>query len=383
MREQPRTIATECVFEQQLGFAPGVIAGQTRGAVCEQNGNGTRRGQRQGFGHDARMVTEPTSATRDASARATPERSVGVLIEATFALWHRSWRQTFGFGLLYGVASLLPGVALQGVFTEIAMASVTLIGGQLLPTLPIALPQVDPATLLGSVLAQLDRPLPWLLLALGALGIVASTTALIVRQAAIARGADTGATAALRRGLARTPATTGAWLVYTLIVLVTALPFFALMTGAVIAALNGDVVLLMIALVVVLVGGLLASVPLAWAGVAFGFAPFASALDGDGPIVAQLRSRRLVRGHWLRCATVVSMPLLIYLGAGGTLSSLLLLACGGVVLLREGWIGLMDPGWLLWSQLLAIPLQAALLPLASAGGVVMYDELRQDTLRDA
>ncbi|MBB5209012.1 hypothetical protein [Chiayiivirga flava] len=319
------------------------------------------------------MVAEPTSAPSAADVR-----PVGALIEATFALWHRSWKRTFAFGVVYGLAALLPGVALQGVFSQVALASIALLGGQLLPALPLPLPlplpSADPLAVLGSALLRLNTPSTWLLLASSVLGIVASTTALIAGQGAIARGEPFRA--ALRRGFARTPATLGAWLVYTVLVLVAALPFFALLVGAFVAALGGDVVLLMIALVVVLVGGLLASVPLAWASIAFALSPFASALDGSGPIAAQLRSRALVRGHWWRCATVVSLPLLVYLGAGGTASSLLLMACGGVVVLRDGWMGLLDPGWLLWSQLLAVPLQAALLPLAFAGGVVMYEDLR-------
>ena len=322
------------------------------------------------------MVSEPYEFP---PADVAGDLPAGRLIEASFTLWQRSWKQTFWFALAYGIASLLPAFALQGVFADTLMRAVALIGGEYLPALPLPLPAMferDPLALFDPLLARLQEPGPWLLTGLSLLGIVASTTALLVRQAGIARGIDPGSRAALRNGLLRTPATAGAWLLYTAIVLATALPFFALMFGAIMFGAGAGPAGLLLAMLVVLVGGLLASVPLAWASIAFGFAPFATALERGDPLSAQWRSMRLVRGHWWRCAMVVSMPLLIYIGAGGTLSSLLLLACGGVVVALHGWPGLLDPGWLLWSQVLALPLQSALLPLAFAGGVVMFDDLR-------
>lgn len=322
------------------------------------------------------MVSEPSELPRVDVAGELP---AGRLIEASFALWQHSWRQTFWCALVYGIASLLPAFALQGVFADTMMRVIAIVGRESLPTLPLPMPAMferDPLALFDPLLARLQEPMPWLLTGLSLLGIVASTTVLLVRQAGIARGMDAGARAALHNGLRRTPATAGAWLLYSAIVLATALPFFALMFGAIVFGASAGPAGLLLAMLVVLVGGLLSSVPLAWASIAFGFAPFVTALEHGGPFAAQWRSMRLVRGHWWRCAVVVSMPLLIYIGAGGTLSSLLLLACGGVVFALHGWSGLLDPGWLLWSQLLALPLQSVLLPLAFAGGVVMFDDLR-------
>lgn len=317
------------------------------------------------------MVSEPIASSTGASA--------GRLIEASFALWLRSWRPTFWFGVLYGFAALLPGLALSGLGSDLLLRMLALSVQTLAPDLrlPIPLPPADPLAMFDALQAHLLQPRLWWLIAASVLGIVATTTPLLVRQAAIARGADPGLAAAARRGLARTPATLVAWLLYTLIVVALALPFVALVLGAFWLSLGAGPALLLLAVAMVLVGGLLASVPLAWAGVAFGFAPFVAALeDRAGPLHAQLRSMRLLRGHWWRSAAVVSMPLLIYLGAGGTVSSLLLMFCGMLAYAVGGWAGLFDPAWLLWSQLLAIPLQAVLLPLAFAGGVVMFDDLR-------
>lgn len=329
------------------------------------------------------MVSEPSNIPL---APVVGEPPAGQLIEASFTLWQRSWKQTFLFALGYGLASLLPAFALQGVVGDMLLGAVALIGGEYLPALPFPVPAMferDPLALFDPLLARLQEPAPWLLTGLSLLLIVASTTALLVRQAGIAQGIDPGARAALRSGLRRTPATAGAWLLYTVIVLATALPFFALMIGAMVFGMQTGPAGMLLAMVVVLVGGLLSSVPLAWASIAFGFAPFVTALEPTGPFAAQWRSKRLVHGHWWRCAVVVSMPLLIYIGAGGTVSSLLLVLCGSVVVALHGWTGLLDPGWQLWSQVLALPLQAALLPLAFAGGVVMFDALRLPAAADA
>ena len=374
MREQPGTLAAERMQEQQLRFAPRLVAGETRLPPSQKIDDGTQfcRGWR--FGHDGRMVAEPSelphAPVRDAAAA---ER----LIEASFRLWHRSWKQSFLFAMAYGIASLLPAFALQGVLSDTLLRAVAVFATDLLPALPLpAVLDRDPVALFEPLLARLRDPLPWLLSIASLLLMVASTTAMLVRQAGIARDHDAGAAAALSRGLRRTPATALAWLLYTAIALITALPFFALLLGCLLFGMDAGITGLLVMMIVVLLGGLLSSVPLAWASVAFGFSPVVTALEPVGPVAAQMRSMRLVRGHWWRCAVVVSMPLLIYIGAGGTVSSLLMLACGAIAVTLNGWAGLFDPAWLLWSQVLALPLQAVLLPLASAGFVTMFDALR-------
>ena len=305
----------------------------------------------------------------------------GRLIEASFTLWQRSWRQTALFGLIYALASLLPALAFHGVLTDVMMRMAMLLARDLLPTLPMQLPLPaalgsNPAALFDLLLTRLQQPLTWLLIGVSVLAMVASTTALLRRQHGIAQGADPGLGTALLDGLRRTPATLAAWLIYLIIVLLAAAPFIALTAGAFVFGMNAGIAGLLIAMLVILVGGLLSSVPLAWASVALGFSPLATALEGAGPLSAQQRSMRLVRGHWWRSAIVVSMPLLISMGASGAVSSLVLFTLGSAVFALHGWMGLFDPGWLLWSQLLVLPAQAVLLPLAFAGSVVMFDELR-------
>lgn len=310
---------------------------------------------------------------------ATPDVTpAGPLIEASFALWLRSWKATLGAGLAYGIASLLPALALKDAMRSMLLGTVAILASDLMPvSLPFPLPSTDPGTVLDDVLAHLAAPQPWLLLALALLAMVAAATLLMVRQQRVLLGADAGGTQALRLALRRTPATVGAWLIYTLALLGLALPFLAVTLGAMLLGLGASPALLLVALAIVLFGGLLASVPLAWASVALGFAPLVTALEAEGALRAQMRSLRLVRGHWWRSAVVVSTPLLIYVGASGMLSSLLLMLCGGIVVLRDGWIGLLTPDWLLWAQALALLPQAALLPLASSGAVVMFEDLRR------
>ena len=320
------------------------------------------------------MVSEPTVPAPHTPPRLAP----GPLIEASFRLWQRSWAQTFWFGVLYGIASLLPGVLLAGLTREVMMHSVAIIV-DMAPAKPAwaaLLPSSDPMALVERVLGQLRDPMLWLVVGASAVLVVYATTALLVRQAGIERNADAGLRGSVLVGLRRTPATLLAWLLYTAIVLATAIPFFFLTFGALWFSLGATPSVVLMLLVVILFGGLLSSVPLAWASIAFGFSPFVTALEDHGPLRAQGRSMRLVRGHWWRSAMVVSMPLLICIGIVSTVSSLLMLLCGTVAYLWGGWVALFDPGWLFWSQLLGVPLQAPALTLAFAGGVVMFDDLR-------
>ena len=320
------------------------------------------------------MVSEPTFP----APHIAPPLAPGPLIEASFRLWQRSWAKTFWFGVVYGIASLLPGLFLAGLTRDVMMHAVAILV-DMAPATPAwaaLLPSSNPMALVERVLGQLRDPVLWLVIGLSALLIVHATTALLIRQAGIARDADPGMRGSAHAGLQRTPATLLAWLLYTAIVLATAIPFFALTFGALWFSLGAGPSVVLLMLVVILIGGLVSSVPLAWASVAFGFSPFVAALEHHGPLRAQGRSVRLVRGHWWRSAVVVSMPLLIYLGVVSTVSSLLMLLCGTVAYLWGGWVALFDPAWLFWSQVLGVPLQAPALALAFAGGVVMFDDLR-------
>ena len=100
---------------------------------------------------------------------------------------------------------------------------------------------------------------------------------------------------------------------------------------------------------------------------------------GSGPIAAQQRSRHLVRGRWVHCALVVTIPMAIYLGIGSAVSSALVGICIGVATATGGGEALLEGRWLVWSQWLAVLPMALALPLAFAGGTqCLVDFLRED-----
>ncbi len=73
---------------------------------------------------------------------------------------------------------------------------------------------------------------------------------------------------------------------------------------------------------------------------------------------------------------MVSLPLLAYLGILGTAGAVPFTITGAFAAGMEGGSALLRPGWLVFGQLLSAPLMAALLPLATAGYSVCYEELR-------
>jgi hypothetical protein len=195
---------------------------------------------------------------------------------------------------------------------------------------------------------------------------------LIHRQARIAAGQPPRWSTAF----ARAPAAVGAWLVYTVLLLALALPWLALSVAAIVWTQQLTTIAGLVAtLLGYLLLSLLAAIPLTWAGVAFGFAPFASAIEPIGPLAAQRHSARRVRGHWVAAGVVISLPMLIYVGAAGTVSSLVLLGCGTFAYALGGWARVLEGSWLAWSNWIALLPNAALLPLAVAGGVVGWHDL--------
>jgi hypothetical protein len=185
---------------------------------------------------------------------------------------------------------------------------------------------------------------------------------------------------AWRARAARTPACLGAWLAYGAILLLLTLPLLALIVAIFFASVDVGPSGLLLLLVLLMLGAILLSTPLAWASVAYGLAPFCSAVAARGPIAAQTASRLLVRGHWTHTAIVISLPMLIYFGAASAISSFTLALAGAATYAVSGWLGLLDGRWLLWSQLAALVPTALVLPLAFAGGVVCLNDL---TLRQA
>jgi hypothetical protein len=312
------------------------------------------------------MVAKPVSPFRLPSAPLPVTRQ----IEASFMLWLASWRQGFAYSLVYGLAGLLPLLTLDDLVARLLRALVALAMEPYRHWLPLPAMSGD-AGWLPALLAWIARPQTWALLLAALLLAIAAISALIHRQGSIGRGAATS----LREDLAIVPRTTGAWLVYGLLLAALTLPLLALTAAFVLWVRVDTVAALLLWLAGYFAVALVSVVPLAWAAVAAGFSPFTAAVDGLGPVVSQGHSVRRVRGHWVPAAVVVSVPMLVYLGAGSTVSSLMLALAAAVAYGSGGWAGLLQGDWLIWAQWLGLLPMAAILPLALAGGIVAWNDL--------
>jgi hypothetical protein len=301
----------------------------------------------------------------------TQPTSPGAQIEASFGLWLASWRATLVPALVYGLAGVLPLLTLGDLATR---ATRWMIAATLEPYqrwLPASMRTPDEGWW-DPLLVWLASPRTWALVAVAILLSLAAISVLIHRQWRIGTaqaGADWS------EALTRAPAGIAAWLVYTVALLLLTLPWLALTVAIFMGGQVETMAGLAMLMLAYLFASMIATIPMAWAAVALGFAPFASVIDPIGPFAAQARSARRVRGHWIPAGVVISVPMLIYLGAAGTVSSLLLLACGAIAYALGGWVSVLEGSWLAWSNWLALVPNAALLPLAFAGGVVAWNDL--------
>lgn len=314
------------------------------------------------------MVAKPAPVFRLPSQ----PKSVGALTEASLMLWLASWRATLGLALLYGAAGLLPLLTLGDLASR---ATRWMIAATLEPYqrwMPRGLAPPD-ETWWEPLLVWAKSPLTWSLLAAAALISFGAISLLIHRMQRLAEGARDPA---WRTALRRVPAGIGAWFLYFAILLALTLPLIAITVAVFAFGQVESFTGLAMLLIAYLIASVLASVPMAWATVAVGFAPFASTIDGVGPFTAQGLSVRRIRGQWLPAGIVISLPMLIYIGAAGTVSSLILLGCASVAYLLGGWASVMGGGWLPWSQWLALIPQAILFPLAFSGGILAWNDLK-------
>ena len=136
---------------------------------------------------------------------------------------------------------------------------------------------------------------------------------------------------------------------------------------------HGEPLVLLLAL---LVGLLVAAAPLAWVSIAACFIYPPILLDGHSGLSAQHLSFRLVKGHWTMAAVLVSLATLAFWGLLGVVATFPLLLTGMIAFAMDGLQALLRPGWLVWGQVLCAPLMALLMPLATAGYWVAYEELR-------
>lgn len=304
----------------------------------------------------------------------TPQE-LGPLITISVQLWWASWRATSVYSVGVGLAGLLPALALGELVTALLRESIPILLRDAAPWLPAGAGG-DPLALLQTTWDWLRAPATVGLLGVSLLLVLAGLQLVIHRQARIGLGRDAAFLPATRAALARLPAGMGAWLVYGLLLLLSTLPLLLLAALLYAWMLQAEqLASLLLIVLLYLIGGLVASIPLAWLSVAAGFAPFASAIDGDGPLAAQRRSLRRVRGRWLHAAIAVTVPLLLYLGAASLISSLALSLCAAVAWSWGGWGALLQGEWLAWGHWLGLIPTAIALPLATAGGVAAWHDL--------
>jgi hypothetical protein len=299
---------------------------------------------------------------------------LGRLVETSFALWHASWRATFPYAVLYGLAGALPALALGELVTRILREALAAIARDAAPWLPLG-PAGDPLALLELLWEWLLAPRTWLLFATSALLMFAALALLLQRQAALASGVQDDFARGARAALARLPAGVAAWLIYLALIVLALLPVGALVWFCFRTVLEVDLGGLLALMLVLLAGGLLGSIPAAWFSVAAGFAPVIVALEPTGPWAAQWRSVRRVRGHWVHAALGVTVPLLLYLGLASVVSSLCLGLCLAVAWSLGGTSALFGGAWLGWAQWLGVLPMAAVLPLATSGLVTTWHDL--------
>lgn len=312
----------------------------------------------------------PRMVTKRRFELATAPQSMGRLVESCFTLWAASWRTCFGASLLYGIATWLPTLTLAPLEPVLRNAVLGLGFDQWLRWLPRA-PGLDPADLFDALCAWAIAPRTLILFGLALLGSLGALCLVIHRQARVAGGEHPARPQALKA----TSLGIGASLIYLLILGLLTLPLLGL-TGFVASMLGSVDLLGLLGWLAVFVGGsALLSVPLAWASVAYGLSPLAAVIDANGALTAQRHSARRVRGHWTHSAVVLTLPMLMYLGLSGALSSGALLLCGSLAYAFGGWGALFDLGWMNWATALAFLPMAAALPLATAGGVLLWHDL--------
>ena len=318
------------------------------------------------------MVTSPAHDWRLPDAPAT----LGTQIEASFALWLRSVRATLPFSLAYSLGGLLPLLAFGDAGVRLLRVAGNIVVYAFDPTQPE--PVEDPAALGQALWQTLTSPAMLALAALAALLALYGVTGLMLRQQRIAHGDDRGLADAAVTALRRLPRAFAAWLVYALIMLACTAALMALAAFVLVSAFNAGTgsALLMLALVFV-AGSVILAIPLAWTSVAFAYAPVLASIDGSGPVAAHVASARLVRGHWVRAATVMTVPMLVYLGVGSTISSTVYVVLGLIVLYTGGLAALLEGSWLGWAPWLTALPMALGLPLAFSGLIVSLHDLKQ------
>ena len=310
------------------------------------------------------MVSTPTRAGRLPDAPA----SLGAQIVAAFALWRHSALPALPFSLLYMLANLLPMLTFGEIGARLLKAAADFTMSAVDPA--TQRPTEDPMALLQAIADWATTPATLGLTAAALLLVLYGVTGLLLRQQRIARGEDRGLADAAMTALRRLPAAFAAWLVYGLAMLACTALIFGFAALLLAWSFGLDLGGLLLLLVLFALGSVPLSLPLVWASVAFGYAPMLATFEGRDPFAAHAASARLVRGHWVQAATLMTIPLLIYLGLGSALSSAVYTLLGMAVMAAGGLSALLEGDWLGWGQWLMAAPMALGLPLAFAGFVV-------------
>ena len=310
------------------------------------------------------MVSNPAFQYRPAHA----PRDFGTLVQSTFALWFSSLRFGFWPGMGYALltqlafvpwswktdAALDEGMAALASFEQTGTVS-----------------DAGMAAWTTDALYPKFYPDAWMVV----FAIVANLLALVFmmvlmrRQGLLSRGVeempDRSVVVSINRFVPMLLATLGYF----------ALNLIALAPVS-IAWWLGSSTEVMTLLMLLLGGLLLCAVPLAWVSIAAALYSLPILLDGAGPLAALRESFRLVRDHWLICATLLTLTWLAWIGIYGTLSTVPMVLGGVIAYALNGFAGLLALDWLLWASITSAPLMALTLPLLTAGYVECFHELR-------
>ncbi|MCX7555319.1 hypothetical protein OS187_00475 [Xanthomonadaceae bacterium JHOS43] len=292
------------------------------------------------------MVSNPVLRYRPSLA----PRDFGTLVQGCFLLWFASLRTTvwpaFGYSLLSQWALLHWWWQTRDIFSD-SSARIWL----------------SPATWAPNASA-------WAIAIATNLAALVCLMVMIRRQGLMARAENEHPDRSITISLKRFGTMLLASLGYLLLNLVALAPL-------VIAWWLGLGAELLTRLMLVLAGLLLCMVPLAWMSVAASLYAAPILLDEASARSALRESFRLVRHHWVLTASLMTLGILAWSGIYGTIGTVPLTVTAAIAYANGGIDALLRPGWLVWGQMLSVPLMALTLPLLTATYVECVEELRK------
>ena len=286
------------------------------------------------------MVSNPVFRYRPAQA----PRDFGTLVQSTFALWLASLRSGFWPGMGYALLSQLAFLPWSWQTPDISR-------------------DVTPGSFL---------PDAWVMLLFIVTNLLALVFLLVLmrRQGLLTRGVEETPDRSVAVSIRRFFPSLLAMLGYFALNLAALAPLFIAWW---LGSASGDAVTL---LAYLLAGLLLCAAPLGWVSVAATFHSLPILLEGSGPWAALRESFRLVRGHWILSATLLSLTWLMWMGIYGTVGTVPWVLAGIIAYALDGFAGLLRMDWMMWGNYASAPLVALTLPLLTAGYAECFQELR-------